>query len=140
MKKFNLKALAPQASLKVYAWGWLWAVWPMIGIRYFMAVGFFAWFKMPQSVAFVVNYVAMGPFFLLYFPHLRLGEWVWQAERLDYNFKQMWDYVSTDPFGALFSLVPSIGHAITGWAILSPLHFATGYLVFWGWFRLMGKK
>jgi len=139
VKKFNLKNLKPQASVKVYAWGWMWALWPMIGVRHLMAIVFFWIFKMPQSVALITNYFAMVPFFLLYFPHLRLGEWIWKAERLNYNFSQMWDYVSTDPFGSVMALLPSIGHAITGWAVLTPLHFATGYVVFFLWFRVFKK-
>jgi uncharacterized protein (DUF2062 family) len=140
VKKFSLKSLNPEVSLNVYAWGWLWSVWPMIGVRYVMAIAFFALFKMPQSVALITNYVAMVPFFLLYFPHLRLGEWLWGAERLNYNFSEMWDYVSTDPFGSVGALLPSIGHAITGWLVLTPLHFATGYAVFYVWFRVFKKS
>jgi hypothetical protein len=137
VKPFNFKTLTLKAPVSVYAWGWVWAVWPMIGVRYLMAILFFALLKKPQSVALVTNYVAMVPFFLLYFPHLRLGEWLWQVERLDYNFSEMWDYVSTDPFGSIVALLPSIGHAITGWAVLVPLHFVVGYAVFYVLFKVI---
>lgn len=139
MRKFNFKSLKLEAPVSVYAWGWMWAVWPMIGVRHLMAIIFFAIFKMPQSVALITNYVAMAPFLLLYFPHLRLGEWLWQAEKLDYSFSEMWDYVSTDPFGSVVALIPSIGHAITGWFVLSPIHFAIGYGFFYLWFKVFKK-
>lgn len=121
-------------NVNPYAWGWLWAMWPMIGIRFFMGLGFFMISKKPKTIFVLTNQIGFVPFLFLYFPHLRLGEWVWQADRLNYTFKEMWDYVSTDPFGSLIALLPSIGHAITGWALLSPLHFATGYLIWSVWF------
>ena len=72
----------------------------MIGIRFFVALLVFWVCKQPKKVLLISNYPSFVPFLLWYFPHLRLGEWVWQAERLNYTFKEMWHYVSTDPWGS----------------------------------------
>ncbi len=122
-----------------YAWAWLWCMWPMIGVRYFVGVFSFWWFKQPQKVLLVLNYPSFIPFVLWYFPHLRLGEWVWQAETLNYNFSEMWAYVSTDSVGSVVALLPSVGHAITGRGLLAPLHFATGLALYYGLKKLFKR-
>ena len=109
----------------------------MIGIRSLVGIFFFGLFKQPKKVWLITNQLGFVPFLLLYFPHLRLGEWLWRADRLNYTFKEMWDYVSTDPLGSLVSLVPSIMHALTGWLVLLPLHWLVGYALFAIWFRFM---
>ena len=132
-------SLGLSSKISSYAWAWAWLMWPMIGIRFFVALLMFWAFKQPKKILLLINYPSFVQFVLWYFPHLLLGEWIWRAERLDYNLQQMWDYVSTDPWGSIVSLLPSILHAITGWVILSPLHFVTGYLAFWLWFRFVAK-
>lgn len=112
-----------------YAWGWVWSMWPMIGIRTLLGGLFFGVFKKPKSIFLVTNQIGFIPFLLLYFPHLRIGEFLWKAERLDFSFREMWDYVAADPIGSLSALLPSIMHAITGWLVLAPVHFFGTYIV-----------
>ena len=127
LKKYLVSNRGPHFDSLDYAWGWTWSMWPMIGVRTLLGGLFFAVFKKPKAVFLITNQIGFVPFLLLYFPHLRLGEFFWGAPRLDYSFKEMWIYVSTDPFGSVVALLPSIGHAITGWVLLLPLHFFAGY-------------
>ena len=126
---FKLDYANEKRFARDFAWSWAWSLWPMIGIRFWLGIAVFAFFKQPQKLLILMNYVGLIPFVLMYFVHLRLGEKIWQAPALDYTLREMWDYVTTDPIGSLISLLPSILHAITGWGVLLPLYLV-GFGVF----------
>ncbi len=123
----ELRSMPPQDFCTDVALGWTIGLWPMIGVRTLVQLAVFWPLKRSMTLMFVMNNISFLPFLLLYFPHLRLGEWLWQAERLDFGFMEMWHFVEADPLGSVAALLPSVGHAISGWATLAPLYFASVY-------------
>ena len=136
----ELKTMPPRRFCTDIALGWALGLWPMIGVRTLVQLAVFWPLKRSTTLMVVTNNISFLPFLALYFPHLRLGEWLWQAERLDFTFIEMWRFVEADPLGSVAALLPSVGHAITGWAVLAPCYFLSAYAVCRWWLRRQRGK
>lgn len=130
-----LRSLPPQRFCTDVALGWTIGLWPMIGIRTLLGIVVFGIFRRNKTILIATNQVSFLPFLLLYFPHLRLGELLFGAPRLGFGFVEMWNFVEADPWGSVIALLPSVGHAIVGWAVLAPLYYGVAYGVSRWWIR-----
>lgn len=115
------------------------SLWPMIGVRTILG-GMGIWiFGYSQKIFWITNNFGFIPFLLLYFPHIRIGEWIFNAPRFLMSFADLWDYVALDPLGSVSSLLFTVGHAITGWVVLIPVYMLVFYSLAY-WFAVYKNK
>ncbi len=127
------RSMPPKRFCIDVALGWTIGLWPMIGIRTLLGLLIFLVFSRNKTLLVATNQISFLPFLLLYFAHLRLGEYLLGAPRLEFGFIEMWHFVEAHPINSVIALLPSVGHAIVGWAVLTPFYFASAYLVSRWW-------
>ena len=102
---------------------------PIPGVSTVMVAALGAALRLNQPVIQFANYAVAVPQLLMILPFIRLGEWLFDVEKLPFNPQVLLDMLRDDLSGTLLQFGGTFVHAVLAWAALCPPVGAVLYVV-----------
>lgn len=104
------------------------SMFPFLGLTSLLNLGVGLWLRLNQPMLQTLNQV-LGPVHLVMIVvYVRLGEWFWQAQDERFTIGEMLRVFHEASFGEFLKHFGWVGiHALTAWAVTSPLLLAVVY-------------
>jgi uncharacterized protein (DUF2062 family) len=122
------QGVTPHKLALALALGWATGMFPMIGVTLLLCIGLAAVFRLNQLAAQITNWTAYPFLFLLFVPHMRIGEFILRAPQTSLTHHQIREAASHGFRYFLATCGSAIMHAIVGWLVLMPLMFLGAYV------------
>lgn len=118
---------SPNQLALALALGWVTGTFPIIGITLLLCVMLATLFRLNQIAAQIANWLAYPGLFLLFVPHMRVGEVVCRLKCVALTNEQLRAAASQGFRPFLTTCGIALLHAIAGWLVLAPFVFASVY-------------
>ena len=128
LKTVLLLGITPNKLALSLAVGWVTGTFPMLGVTIILCIGVCAIFRLNQIAAQVTNWLAYPVLFLLFIPHVRLGEFLCHAENMPISWHHLKAVAAQGVGIFLKTFGVEILFAALGWLALSPLVFVAVYV------------
>lgn len=135
------QGITPEKLALSLALGAVWGVFPVLGISTFACLFLGAALRLNQPILQLANYTVAFIQVPLAIVFLRLGEQIWGAPTLPFDYEIMMAAFQASPLGFFQQFGLSMLHAISAWLLTAPVVLMLLYPTFlWGLRRLARLK
>ena len=137
---FLKQGITPHKLALSIALGFVIALFPVLGSTTLLCA-LVAWaLRLNMPAIQLINYVAYPLQFVFFLPFIRLGEFLFDAEKMPFSIPQIYEMFKKDLLGAIDTLWWTTMHAIVAWLLICPIVALVAYLILHHLFQAAARK
>jgi uncharacterized protein (DUF2062 family) len=137
---FLKQGITPHKLALSIALGFVLALFPVLGATTLLCA-LAAWaLRLNMPAIQLINYIAYPLQLIFFLPFIRLGEWLFQAEKMPFSIPQIYEMFKKDLLGAIGTLWWTTMHAIVAWLMVCPLVALVLYFILNRLFQAAARK
>jgi uncharacterized protein (DUF2062 family) len=137
---FLKQGITPHKLALSIALGFIVALFPVLGATTLLCA-LLAWIlRLNMPAIQLINYIVYPLQFIFFLPFIRLGEFIFNAEKMPFSIPQIYGMFKKDLVGAIDTLWWTTMHAIVAWLIVCPLIGLGLYFILHRLFEAAARK